>query len=449
MKVYNSFGREKQEFTPMKKGVVTMYTCGPTVYGLPHIGNYRSFFMADMITRYFKYKGYKVNFVMNITDIDDKTIRDSAKEGMALKDFTRKYEKVFLDGIDALNIQRATTYCRATEHIPEMISLIQELVDKGIAYVKKDGVYYSISKFKDYGNLSQVDLSGIKPNKCVMADEYDKENPQDFALWKSATKEELKRKTYFDSPWGKGRPGWHIECSAMSMKYLGHEFDIHTGGVDLLFPHHENEIAQSQGAGYRFARYWLHGEHLLAGNRKMAKSEGNFFTLTDLLKKYDVDSIRYLFLSTHYRDKLNYTEEAMQNARSSVRKLKSALATLKQTELGSKKDPKLEKYKEKFEAHMDDDFNTPLALRVVHDLAKYLVTNPTKKGLELLEKLLSCFGLFEEEEKLSKEIEQLIKEREKARKAKDWKKADDIREELKKKGIELDDTPSGTIWKKA
>ncbi|RLG43183.1 MAG: cysteine--tRNA ligase, partial [Thermoproteota archaeon] len=302
MKVYNTLGKSLQDFVPLEDKKVKMYSCGPTVYGLPHIGNYRSFFTADIMHRYLEYRGYDVTWVMNITDIDDKTIRDSAAAGMGLKEFTEKYTQVFLDGLDSLHILHPDILPKATEHIPEMIALVQKLVDKGIAYQVGGSIYYSIRKFPDYGKLSQVDLEGLEAGHRVDVDEYGKDEPNDFVLWKASTQEEISRGITFDSPWGRGRPGWHIECSAMSTKYLGQPFDIHTGGIDLVFPHHENEIAQSEGAhGKDMAKYWLHCAHLIVDGRKMSKSKGNWFTLTGLLKKYDADSIRYFFLETHYR----------------------------------------------------------------------------------------------------------------------------------------------------
>jgi cysteinyl-tRNA synthetase len=472
--VFNSLGRKKEEFRPLKDREVGLYSCGPTVYDLPHIGNYRSFFMADLVRRWLEHRGFRVRHVMNITDIDDKTIRDSAKAGMSLQEFTRKYEKVFLEGLDSLNIRRAHAYPRATEHVKEMIELNKRLQANGLAYPRDDGLYYDIRKFKNYGKLSGVSLEGLKAGARVSQDEYSKENPQDFALWKKSSPEELERSKSdpniaFETPWGVGRPGWHVECSAMSMKHLGESFDVHTGGVDLLFPHHENEIAQSEGAtGKPFVKYWLHGEHLIVNGQKMSKSLGNYFTLTDLLNKFDYNQIRYLFLMTHYRDKLNYTEENMALAVRNSDKLKIALENLdffisKAGAAAHKADSELlasiEKRRAEFEAAMDDDFNSPKALMVLHeithDIYKYLnAGGRNKKVLESaragLLGLLNVFGLFERPWKpaqVSKEVESLIKEREKSRAAKDFKKADEIRAMLKEKGIWLDDFPEGTRWR--
>ncbi|MCK4326876.1 MAG: cysteine--tRNA ligase [Candidatus Diapherotrites archaeon] len=466
MKFFNTLGREKQEFKPLRDGEVTLYACGPTVYALPHIGNFRSFFFADTLHRYLEYKGYKVKFAMNITDIDDKTIRDSKEAGVSLKEFTDKYTKVFFEGLDALNIKRADFYPKATENIPEMIDLVQHLLDKELAYIVNGSVYYSIHKFPDYGKLSGMDLGQLEHGHRVDVDEYEKDAPGDFAVWKAASAEEIERKIFFDTPWGKGRPGWHIECSAMSRKELGQPFDIHTGGVDLIFPHHENEIAQSEGAyGEKFVNYWLHGEHLSVDGRKMSKSKGNYFTLTDLLEKYSYNEIRYLFLSTHYRDKLNYTEPAMKNAASGAAKLELALQNLDFFIANAKegKEDKeflatVEKRKTEFNEAMDDDLDTPRALRAIHELVSdiYRYEAKEKKALEKakesLRTLLHVFGLFEKEgerEALGEALMAKIKEREAARAAKDFEKADSIRDELKKKGVLLDDFPEGTRWRRA
>lgn len=468
IRVYDTMQRKKVPFEPMEPGKVLMYSCGPTVYDLPHIGNYRTFLTTDMIRRYLEYRGFDVTLVMNITDIDDKTIRRSAEEQMGLKAFTQKYEKVFKDGLKALNIKPATMYPRATETVPEMIELVQTLIDKGFAYEREDAVYFDIGKFHDYGKLSGVDLKKMKSGARVDVDEYDKEHPGDFALWKKSTPEELKREDVcFDSPWGKGRPGWHIECSTMSMQHLGKTIDVHVGGVDLIFPHHENEIAQSECAtGETFVKYWLHGEHLLVNGAKMSKSKGNYFTLTDLLEKYSGDELRYFFLSTHYRDKLNYTEQAMSNAAKGAQKLKNALETLDfliEKSVEGEGDEgfvlELEEMKKEFVEAMDDDFDTPRALKTIHSMAsevfKYMEQGRDKRVLvkarrELME-LLSVLGLFErlpKPEPLSEEERALVTEREKARAEKNWSKADEIRDLLKEKGIELDDFPGGTRWKR-
>jgi cysteinyl-tRNA synthetase len=466
MKVFNTLGRELQEFKPLHGKKVGMYSCGPTVYGLPHIGNFRSFFFADMIHRYLEYRGYEVNWVMNVTDIDDKTIRDSIAANMTLKDFTEKYAKVFLDGLEALHINRPDVLPRATQHVPEMIALIEKLVEKGIAYQVGGSVYYSVRKFPDYGKLSQVDLSGLEAGHRVDVDEYEKDEPSDFALWKASSQDEIARGIFFDTPWGKGKPGWHIECSAMSTKYLGQPFDIHTGGVDLVFPHHENEIAQSEGAnGQQMVKYWLHGAHLVVDGAKMSKSKGNWFTLTDLLAKFDADSIRYFFLETHYRQQLNYTNASIENARLQASKALLALENLdffiENAGAGDagELDGAIAQRKREFTAAMDSDFDSPAALRAIHALAsdvyKYVEKGKSRKALEkargALNELLGVLGLFERRGKASvpAEVKALVKERDAARKAKDFKKADALRDAIKAKGFLLDDFTEGTRARKA
>ncbi|MDD5417609.1 MAG: cysteine--tRNA ligase [Candidatus Nanoarchaeia archaeon] len=464
MKLYNTLTRKKQEFKPVKGNNVSIYSCGPTVYGLPHIGNYLSFFRADILKRWLEFRGYKVKHVMNVTDIDDKTIRDSKKEGLSLKEFTQKYEKEFLKGLENLNIKKASIYPRATENVPEMIELIKKLLKKGIAYITEDGIYFSISKFKDYGKLSKLNKKGIKSGARVNVDEYSKENPQDFALWKFSTKDEIERKIYFETPWGKGRPGWHIECSAMGMKYLGESFDIHTGGVDLIFPHHENEIAQSQGATEKkFVKYWVHNNHLTMNKKKMSKSQGNYFTLIDLLEKYSADTIRYFFLQSHYRDKTDYSEESIKIAEAGVKRLSTVLQNADNTKPLVKKSvkddifvKKVEKLKKEFIKAMDDDLNTPLALRTLHSIANeirsYISDNRNKtalsKTLKVYKGLLGVFGLFEKQQEIDEKlIKKMINEREEARKKKDYKTADSIRDKLKEMKIEISDTKEGVAWR--
>ncbi len=463
MKIFNTLGKEKQEFQPLKEGEVTMYACGPTVYALPHIGNFRTFFFSDIVHRYLEHKGFNVKFAMNITDIDDKTIRDSKEAGLGLKEFTEKYTKVFFEGLESLNIKKADLYPKATQEIPEMINLIQKLLDKDIAYIVNGSVYFSVHKFPNYGKLSGMNLQNLEHGHRVDVDEYEKDQPGDFALWKNASQDEIERGIFFETPWGKGRPGWHIECSAMSSRLLSMPFDIHIGGVDLIFPHHENEIAQSEaGYGKDFVKYWVHGEHLIVNGRKMSKSKGNYFTLTDLLKKYTYNEIRYLFLSTHYHDKLNYSEESMKNAANGAAKIELALQNLDffiSNAVENKENQEfielVNKRKQEFNEAMDDDFDTPRALRAIHELIsdvyKYEAKEKTSliKAKTILIELVHLFGLFEKEgerEPLSKELQAKIKEREEARVAKNWDKADAIRDELKTKGISLDDFPEGTRW---
>jgi len=464
LRIYNTLTRKKEIFKPIKAGHVGMYSCGPTVYNFAHIGNFRNYVFVDLLKRYIKYKGYKIKHVMNITDIDDKTIRDSAKEGVSLKEFTEKYTKAFFDDLKTLNIEPADIYPKATEHVKEMIDFVKVLVKKGYAYEKLNSVYYDISKFKDYGKLSKVDLSQMKSGARVDLDEYEKDHPGDFTLLKRSKLDELKKGIYYDTEFGKVRPGWHLECSVMSMKYLGETFDIHTGGVDLIFPHHENEIAQSEAySGKKFVNYWLHNEHLLVNNKKMSKSLGNFYTLRDLLEKgYSPRSIRYVLLATHYRQKLNFTFESLKAAENSIKRLDEFMVKLKDVK-GEKNNKEIyvliEKAKSDFEDAMDDDLNVSIALSVMFDFVKKINTfimneNISKKDAEkaiaLMHDFDSVFGILKEGEKeeISKEIEQLIEKRQEARKNKNWAEADRIRDELKEKGIILKDAKDGVRWER-
>ena len=462
LKLYNTLTRKKEEFKEIKKGQVNMYSCGPTVYNFAHIGNFRAMIFADLVRRYIKYKGYKLKHVMNITDIDDKTIRDSKKENLSLKEFTEKYTKYFFDDLKTLNIEKVEVYPRATEHIKEMVNLIKKLLEKGYAYKADDAIYYDIKKFKEYGKLSHLKISELKAGARVCQDEYDKEHVNDFALWKFWNKED--GDVFWETKVGKGRPGWHIECSAMSMKYLSETFDIHTGGVDLIFPHHENEIAQSEAATEKpFVNYWLHNEHLLVDNKKMSKSSGNFYTLRNLLDKgYNPRPIRYILLATHYRQKLNFTFESLKAAGNSIKRLDEFMVKLK--DIKSEKNNKeisvsIEKAKSDFEDAMDNDLNVSIALSVMFDFVKKINTlimneniskKDSEKAIALMHNFDSVFGILKEEEKdeISRELEQLIENREKARKNNDYKLADKIRDELKEKGIILKDTKDGVRWEK-
>ena len=499
--LYNTLTRKKQIFKPIKKGQVKIYTCGPTVYDFAHLGNFRSYVFADILRRYLEYKGYQVKHVMNITDIDDKTIRDSKKAGMKLKDFTEKYTKEFFKDIETLNIKKAWKYPKATEHIKGMIKMVNVLVKKGYAYEKNHSVYFDISKFKNYGKLSRIDLKGMKAGARVDSDEYEKDSSGDFALLKRVTLDELKRGIYYETKWGKIKPGWHLECSVMSMKYLGQTFDIHTGGVDLIFPHHENEIAQSEASTSRkFVNYWLHNEHLLVEDRKMAKSLGNFYSLRDLLKKdYDPRAIRYLLLSTHYRQKLNFTFRGLRSAEGALKRLDEFVLSLQQLRWTSKEvaisriRQLITKAKLDFEKAMDDDLNISKALAIIFNLVKkvnpFLGYHPetersranppaggeareseaqlfsndmgeaigscsiviTSKIASLLHNLILDFdqvlglnlGKIKKSLKIPSEIKKLLQEREEARQTKNWEKADLIRQKLIKKGYEIQDTPQG------
>lgn len=461
LKLFNTLTRKKEEFKPIKKGEVGLYSCGPTVYNFAHIGNFRSYIFVDLLKRYLEYKGYKVKHIMNITDIDDKTIRDSEKENMQLKEFTEKYTKAFFQDIKTLNIKPASIFPKATEHIKDMLNFVRVLIKKGFAYEKLNSVYFSIKKFKDYGKLSKVDLSQMKPGARVDLDEYEKAHPGDFTLLKRSKLDELKKGIYYDTEFGKVRPGWHLECSVMSMKYLGDNFDIHTGGVDLIFPHHENEIAQSEAySGKKFVNYWLHNKHLIVNGEKMSKSAGNFFTLRDLLNKgYDPMAIRYELISTQYRQKLDFREKDMENAKNTLQKFKELFIKLDNVK-SARDNPKVEKLIQKvktdFEKNMDDDLNIAAALSAVFVFIREInkiIENISKKDAKKIKQTLldfdSVLGIISyQKEKIPEEIKQLAEQRLKARKEKDWEKADKLREEIKKKGFVIDDTVEGYILKK-
>jgi cysteinyl-tRNA synthetase len=463
-KVFNTLKRKKEEFVPLHPPKVGMYTCGPTVYNYPHIGNYRAYVFGDLLKRYLKYKGFQVNHVMNITDVDDKTIRDSQKAKISLKEFTQKYENAFFDDLEKLNVVDADVYPRATEYIKEMVALIKKLLDKGIAYKGEDGIYYSIKKFKNYGKLAHINLEELETGASgrVKADEYAKENAHDFALWKFYSPED--GDVFWETEIGKGRPGWHIECSAMSTKYLGEQFDIHGGGTDLIFPHHQNEIAQSEGAtGKQFVKYWLHNEWLLVDNKKMSKSLGNFYTLRDILKKgYDPVVIRYFLLATHYRTKFNFTFNGLDASKSALERIWDCYGKLGSVNAKSHNPEvhkRIDKLKKEFTEAMDNDLDTPPALAVLFDFVKdanvMIAENSLSK--EDGEALRSAFEdidqvlgiLKKKEKKLSKELQALIDQREEARKAKQWKKADELRDKLKEKGIIIEDSAQGVQWKRA
>jgi len=459
IKFYNTLTKKKEEFMPIEDKIVKMYTCGPTVYDFAHIGNFRAYIFEDLLHRYLEFRGYKVIRVMNITDVDDKTIDGAKKEGISLKEYTDRYLKYFLEDMETLRIKKPDYLPRATEHIKEMVEIIKKLIEKGYAYRKNGSIYYDISKFPDYGKLSGIELKNIKPGARVETDEYTKDDVRDFALWKEGKEEEG---VWWETEVGKGRPGWHIECSAMSMKYLGETFDIHTGGVDNIFPHHENEIAQSEAAtGKKFVNYWLHCAHLLVNNEKMSKSKGNFYTLRDLLQKgYNPVAIRYLLLTTHYRDPLNFTEKSLKAAENTIRNYNGFYSSLSFFKEGKGEDieKEIEKAKNGFIENLDDDLNISPALASIFNLIKFANKRISEgkfgeKEAEKVKKFLKevdyvlCI-LEKEDEKIPEEYLQLIKEREKARKEKNYKRADEIREYLKNKGIILEDTPYGTIWKK-
>jgi cysteinyl-tRNA synthetase len=434
------------------------------VYDFAHIGNFRAFLFEDLLKRWLVSRGFKVTHVMNLTDVDDKTIKGSQKQQVPLKQFTDFYVKAFFEDIKALNIQPADVYPKATDHIPEMVALIKTLMAKGYAYRGEDGsIYYAISKFPDYGKLSKIKTAELKAGARVSQDEYAKEEAQDFALWKAWTPED--GDVYWETELGKGRPGWHIECSAMSMKYLGETFDIHCGGVDNIFPHHENEIAQSEAAtDKKFVNYWLHNEHLLVEGKKMAKRFGNFYTLRDLLAKgYDPIAIRYLLLSTHYRQQFNFTFEGLEAAKAAVDRLRNFVRRLHDTD-GKDSKGKVAVLNAKLEAcfggSMDDDLDIGTALASLFDFVRevnnLLDANRVSKaeaaevgGLIMqIDAVLGAIGEVKMQEALPVEIDALVQKREEARKAKNWKEADAIRTQLKAMGIVLEDTAQGVRWHK-
>lgn len=465
LKLTNSLGRKKAVFEPIQQGLVKMYTCGPTVYDFPHIGNLRAYMFEDLLKRYLRFTGYRVIHVMNITDVDDKTIRGSANEGIPLREFTKRYTKAFFEDLQALMIDPADYYPRATDNIDEMVALIDRLVERRYAYCAEDSWYYDVSSFPNYGKLSGIKARTSIPRLRAKADEYTKDEPRDFALWKAWDKED--GDVFWETALGKGRPGWHIECSAMSMKYLGETFDIHAGGEDNIFPHHENEIAQSEGAtGRRFVNFWLHCGLLLVDGQKMSKSLGNYYVLRDLLAKgYSARAARYLLLAAHYRAPLNFNEEGLRQAEASIQTIDNFLNRIR-TDTGFRgHNPELDKImdssiKRFFEA-MDDDLNTPRAFATLFNLIHE--TNRAIDRLEYSKENLAKVSQFFDDINnilifvkpprnhvpLDAELMGLIERREKARLEKDWDTADKIREELYTRGIILEDTPHGVKWSRA
>jgi len=459
LKLYNTLRRKKEEFKPLNGKNVGIYTCGPTVYDFIHIGNLKTFLTEDVLKRYLLYKGFKVKHVRNITDVDDKTIRDSKKEGISLKEFTDRYAKAFFEDLEKVRIMPADVYPVATDHIKEMVDLVKKLLKKGYAYKEKDGsIYYSVAKFKGYGKLARIDFKKLKAGARVKQDEYEKGEARDFALWKAWSKED--GPVFWETEIGKGRPGWHIECSAMSMKHLGDSFDIHGGGEDLIFPHHENEIAQSEGAtGKPFAKYWVHNAFLQVNGEKMSKSLGNFYTLRDL-KDYKPVAVRYLMISSSYRQPLNFTFEGLRAAQNSLDRLNELIRKLGEADGkdSSKVKKAVENAEEKFEKAMDDDLNTPLAFAALFEFVREtnslldkeeIGKRDRKTALDFLKKIDSVLAVmdFEQKAEISKENKKLIEKRERLRQEKKWAEADKIREELAEKGIQLNDTEKGTRWK--
>ena len=475
LKVYNTMSRSKEEFKPLKEGEVSIYCCGVTPYNHPHIGNARPFVTWDVIRRYFAQKGYKVHYIQNFTDVDDKIIHTANKEGLQWSDISGRYIKAYFEAMDALNVKRADVYPRVSETIADIIAMVQKLIDNGYAYAVDNGdVFYSVEKFAGYGKLSGRKLEDMQAGARIEVDTR-KHHPMDFALWKSAKPGEPS----WDSPWGKGRPGWHIECSTMSLKYLGEKFDFHGGGSDLIFPHHENEIAQSQaciGDDQSFAQYWLHNGFITIHNEKMSKSKNNFFTVKDILNEYPGEVVRFFILQTHYRSPLDFSDERLKEAQVSLGRLEQSKSFAdellkKDGNADTAKDlkAKAEAYRQSFYEAMDDDFNTALAISQLFGLSKDIniyYQEVMNKGAEfdkenfacvhgIYQEMASIIGIFEQEEvaaddgRTDKLMELIIGIRQDARKEKNWAIADKIRDELKEVGIVIEDTPNGARWKKA
>ena len=469
MKIYNTLTKKKEEFVPIEEGKVRMYVCGPTVYNLIHIGNARPMIVFDTVRRYMEHKGYDVNFVSNFTDVDDKIIKAAIEEGVDASVISERYIEECKKDMKAMNVKPATTHPKATEEIGGMLDMIATLIEKGHAYKAEDGtIYFRTRSFKDYGKLSHKNLDDLQGGNrsLLVSGEDQKEDPLDFVLWKPKKEGE----PYWESPWCNGRPGWHIECSVMSKKYLGEEIDIHAGGEDLVFPHHENEIAQSEAAnGKEFAKYWMHNAFLNIDNKKMSKSLGNFFTVRDISEKYDLQILRFFMLSAHYRSPLNFSADLMEAAKNGLDRIITGVENLKYAIGVTGKEQADEKEKElleeakgfitKFDEAMDDDFNTADGISAIFELVKFANTHGnTDSSKEFLQGLLDEIKLLcdicglevdKQEELLDDEIEALIEERTAARKEKNFARADEIRNELLSKGIILEDTREGVKWKRA
>ena len=465
MKLYNTLTQQKETFVPIEAGKVRMYSCGPTVYNYFHIGNARPFIVFDVLRRFLEYTGYQVNFVQNFTDVDDKIINRSHEEGISPQEISEKYIREYFIDADALGIKRATVHPKVSEHIPEIIAMIQTLEDKGLAYNVGGNVYYHVDNFKEYGKLSKQSIDDLKSGARIDVND-EKQSPLDFVLWKKKKDGE----PYWESPWGQGRPGWHIECSAMSKKHLGDTIDIHGGGQDLIFPHHENEIAQSEGCcGKPFANYWVHNGYINIDNEKMSKSKGNFFTVRDIAKTFDLEAVRMFLLMAHYRSPVNFSEALLQQAANALDRFYTAkfqmaflLNNAANTEANGDEQTwitSLESYKTGFLAAMEDDINTADAIasifELVRDLNSNLDANSSREaimaGQRIFAELTGVLGLAvkDKETDLDAEIEDLIAKRQTARKEKDFKRSDEIRDELLAKGIVLEDTREGVKWKRA
>jgi cysteinyl-tRNA synthetase len=473
LKVYNTLTKQKEEFKPLKEGQVSIYVCGVTPYNHPHIGNARPFVTWDVIKRYFTHLGYKVKHIQNFTDVDDKIIRTANQEGVNWSDISTRYINSYFEVMDKLHVKHADTYPKVSQTIPEIIDMISVLIDKGYAYELNGDVYFSVEKFKGYGKLSGRKLEDMMAGARIEVNES-KHNPMDFALWKAAKPGE----PFWESPWGNGRPGWHIECSTMSLKYLGKTFDFHGGGSDLIFPHHENEIAQSQaycGDDHSFARYWLHNGFITINQEKMSKSLGNFFTVKEILDKYPAEVLRFFIVSTHYRSPLDFSDARLDEAATSLNRLKNALDNLKElaknttdATSGEELIAKAKQCKQNFFEAMDDDFNTALAIANMFDLSKEIniYYNEVTSGkvacskvavdtaLDVFSEMADIIGILEDDDNSADDglvdnlMNLIIDIRQNARKNKDWATADKIRDELKNIGITLEDSPTGVRWKK-
>ncbi len=460
MKLFNTLTRKKEEFIPVEPGKVSMYVCGPTVYNYIHIGNARPMIVFDTVRRYFEYKGYDVNYVSNFTDVDDKIIKKANEENVDSSVISERYIAECQKDMKAMNVKEATTHPKATEEIDGMIEMIQTLIDKGYAYNSNGTVYFRTRAFSDYGKLSKKNIDELQAGhrEIQVTGEDGKEDYFDFVLWKPKKEGEPS----WPSPWSDGRPGWHIECSVMSKKYLGEQIDIHAGGEDLIFPHHENEIAQSEAAnGKQFAKYWLHNGFLNINNVKMSKSLGNFFTVREISEQYDLQVLRFFMLSAHYRSPLNFSAELMSASQNGLERILTAVERLKEikgTNETSAKSSEISAFIRKFENAMEDDFNTADAVSAVFELVKFANVNITEnssvsdieKTLKAIQTLCDVLGIItdKKEEVIDSEIEALIEERQNARKNKDFALADKIRDELKEQGIILEDTPQGVKWKR-